>query len=89
MNNYVSPIAIHPGEHLKELIEALEITHTEFSERLGISEKSLDEIVNAKVGISIEIAAKLSKMFGNSTAYWVNLQTNYEESILRVNVRCC
>ncbi len=85
MNEYLSLLAIHPGEHLKEIIDSLEMTQTEFAKRLGILEKSLSDIVNEKVGITIETAVKLSKMFGNSVSFWINLQTNYDETLCRLH----
>ena len=43
---YTAPIPIAPGETLKEFIDELEITHKEFSIRLGISEKHLSQLIN-------------------------------------------
>jgi len=36
------------------------------------------QILNAKLGISAETALRLSRYFGNSARFWMNLQTRYE-----------
>jgi antitoxin HigA-1 len=69
----------HPGEVLRELcIEPLELTITETAEALGVSRKTLSAILNGRVGISPEIAIRLSKAFGTSAESWLNQQMQYD-----------
>lgn len=69
----------HPGTILlEEWIKPLGFTISEFALRLGTSRKNLSEIVNAKVGISPEMALKLSKAIGTSAELWVRLQVKYD-----------
>ncbi len=39
---------------------------------------NLSSVINGHLGISPELAVKLSEAFGNTTQFWVNLQNNYE-----------
>ncbi|NIJ53120.1 HigA family addiction module antitoxin [Dyadobacter arcticus] len=70
---------VHPGEILKEeYILERGLTITEVAKGLGITRKTLSAVVNEHMGISPELAVKLSEAFGNTAQFWINLQTNYE-----------
>jgi len=53
-------------------------TITDLAKGLGMSRANVSAVVNGRAGISPEMAVKLSAAFGNSSAFWTNLQTNYE-----------
>ena len=71
---YKDLIAFHPGQYIGELIEDYNLTHKEFSERLGISEMKLGKLVKGEQSISIEFAQKLEKLTNISMKTWLNLQ---------------
>ena len=71
---YKDLIAFHPGQYIGELIEDYNLTHKEFSERLGISEMKLGKLVKGEQSISIEFAQKLEKLTNISMKAWFNLQ---------------
>lgn len=81
---YLSPIAIHPGVTLKEMLEELNMTHVELCNRTGIAEKTISEIVNGKNPITIDTASKFERVFGISKDFWINLQVNFEKDKLRL-----
>jgi len=68
----------HPGEILKEYVEATQKTIGEVAKGLGISRKVLSQILNGHAGISAEMAVKLSVAFDTSAEFWLNLQKNYD-----------
>ena len=69
----------HPGIILLEdWIKPLNFSVTEFALKIGTSRKNLSEIVNAKCGISPEMALKLSKALGTSAELWLNMQQAYD-----------
>lgn len=69
----------HPGEILREeTLKALNMTITEFAERLGVSRQAVSEIVNEKRGISPSMALRLSKALGTSAEVWFNMQSAYD-----------
>ena len=66
----------HPGEILQELcLEPLGVSVTEAAKALGVSRKTLSSIINAKAGISPEMAVRLSIAFNTSSESWLNQQT--------------
>ena len=71
--------AVHPGVFLKEELDSLLMSVREFSKRTGISEKQLSLLLSGSANLTLDMAEKLSKFFGNSIAFWVNLQTLYEQ----------
>jgi addiction module HigA family antidote len=70
----------HPGEGLREdVIMAFGLTVTETAKALGISRKTLSEIVNGKSPITPDIAVRLERAFGNPPAdMWLRLQAAYD-----------
>ena len=81
-NNVLSNIQLfmerfHPGIYIKDELEAREMTIKEFSLLSGISKRTLSNIFNGG-SISSDVAYKLSKFFGNSVDFWINIQNAYD-----------
>ena len=79
----------HPGIILLEdWIKPLNFTISEFALKIGTSRKNLSDIVNGKVGLSSEMALKLSKALSTSAKLWLNLQISYDlwQAEQRVNL---
>jgi antitoxin HigA-1 len=71
----------HPGTIvLHDCIDPLGLSITDAAAALGVSRNSLSELVNARRGISPEMAVRLSKAFGGSAESWLTQQTLYELS---------
>ncbi len=69
----------HPGEIIKELcLDPLDLTVTSAAEALGVSRKTLSQIVNGHAGISPEMAVRLSIAFNISAESWINQQGQYD-----------
>lgn len=69
----------HPGEIIKRLcLEPLGVSVTEAAQALGVSRKTLSAILNARAGVSPEMAVRLSMAFGTSAESWLNHQTQYD-----------
>jgi antitoxin HigA-1 len=61
----------HPGEILKELyITPLEITVTETAVKIGVTRKTLSELINGHSGVS----AEMSMAFNTTPDLWLGLQ---------------
>ena len=68
----------HPGEILKDLcLQPLHLTVTEAAEALGVSRKTLSELINGRSGVSPEMAIRLSKAFRTTAEFWLGLQQQY------------
>jgi addiction module HigA family antidote len=67
----------HPGEVLKEMyLEPLGLTVTDAAVSLGITRKTLSELINARSGVSTSMALRLAKAFGTTPELWLNMQQN-------------
>src|ERR1700681_3638440 len=69
----------HPGEVLRSLcLEPLGLTVSDTARALDISRKTLSGIVNGHVGISPEMAVRLSLAFDTTAESWLNQQVQYD-----------
>ncbi len=69
----------HPGEVLKGLyLEPLKITITDAAQKLGITRKTLSQLVNGHMGVSAEMAVRLAKALNTTPELWLNLQQSYD-----------
>ena len=74
----------HPGlVVLQECIEPLGLTITAAAEALGVTRKTVSELVNAKCGISPEMAVRISKAFGGTAEGWLMQQAQYDLAEVR------
>ncbi|HEU5222220.1 MAG TPA: HigA family addiction module antitoxin [Candidatus Lumbricidophila sp.] len=70
---------VHPGEVLMEdFITGFGITQNKLAVAIGVPPRRINEIVHGKRGISADTALRLSKYFGTSAEFWINLQSYYE-----------
>lgn len=70
---------IHPGEILMEdFIKGFEITQNRLAVAIGVPPRRINEIVHGKRSITADTALRLSKYFGTSAQFWLNLQTHYD-----------
>lgn len=76
-NNMMSSMLIHPGEMLKDEIEARGITQKDLSKRMGVSYTVFNEILNGKRPITTEYALLLEAALGIDARIWLRLQADY------------
>lgn len=70
---------IHPGEMLREeFMVPLELSGNALATAIGVTAARINEITNEKRGITADTALRLSRYFGNSAEFWINLQKRYE-----------
>lgn len=69
----------HPGEILLEdVIKPLGLTVTDAAKKLGVSRKTLSELVNQKASLSPEMALRIAKATKTSPESWLNIQTKLD-----------
>ncbi|MGA0557102.1 HigA family addiction module antitoxin [Larkinella sp. VNQ87] len=70
----------HPGVILKDLyLDGAGLTVTQAAQSLGVSRKTLSQIVNGRAGISPQMALILAQAFPTSTPeQWLDLQQQYD-----------
>jgi addiction module HigA family antidote len=70
---------IHPGEILlEEFLKPMELSQYRLAKEINVPARRINEIVHGKRSISPDTALRLSRYFGLSERFWMNLQTRYD-----------
>ena len=70
---------ISPGEILlEEFLEPMGISQYRLAKDINVSPRRINEIVHGKRAITPNTALRLSRYFGLSERFWINLQTRYD-----------
>ncbi len=70
---------IHPGEILlEEFLKPLGISQYRLAKDISVPTRRINEIVLGKRAISPDTALRLSRYFGMSDRFWMNLQARYD-----------
>lgn len=70
---------VHPGEILlKEFMEPMGITQYRLAKEINVPARRINEIVHGKRTITANTALRLSRYFGTSEQFWMNLQMRYD-----------
>lgn len=79
---------IHPGEILlEEFLQPLEISQYRLSKDIGVPAPRIHEIVKGQRAITADTALRLSRYFGLSERFWLNLQTRYDLEVEKDRLR--
>ena len=70
--------AIHPGEHLAEELETLDMSAAELARKIGVPTNRVTQILNGTRAITGDTALRLGHFFGTSAQFWLNLQSLYD-----------
>ena len=82
---------IHPGEILlEEFLVPMEISQYRVAKDIGVPPIRINEVVNGKRAVTADTALRLSRYFGMSERFWMNLQVRYDlevekEAVARLN----
>ncbi len=69
----------HPGEVLAELyLDPLGMSVITLARRLNVPRTRIERLVRGETALTIDTAMRLSKFFGNTAEFWVNLQRAYD-----------
>ena len=70
---------IHPGEILlEEFLNPLGLSQYRVAKEINVPARRINEIVHGKRSISVDTALRLSRFFGTSERFWLNLQLRYD-----------
>lgn len=65
----------HPGEVLREdVLPALGLTQLEFANRLGVSQRTVSELLHERRPVTPDMAIRLGKLLGNGPEIWLKMQ---------------
>ena len=80
MPKKMSPI--HPGEVLlEEFLLPMELSQYRLAKDINVPARRINEIVHGKRSITADTALRLSRYFGMTEQFWMNLQTRYDLEI--------
>jgi len=70
---------IHPGEILREeFLSPLGMSANELALALRVPATRINDIVNERRGITADTALRLSRYFGTTPKFWMNMQASWE-----------
>jgi len=70
---------IHPGEILnEEFLKPHKLSQYRLAKEIGVPARRINEIVHGKRAVTPDTALRLSRYFGLSERFWLNLQTHYD-----------
>ena len=70
--------AVHPGTVLKDELEELGITPTEFARQIDVPPNRVSQIIAGKRGITGDTALRFGHWFGVDPQFWLNLQAQHD-----------
>ena len=69
----------HPGEVLQDLfLEPLGLSAIGLAKRLNVPRTRVERLVKGQTSLSADTAMRLSRFFGNTPEFWLNLQRNHD-----------
>lgn len=70
---------IHPGEILaEEFLKPMNISQYRLAKEINVPARRINEIVHGTRSITADTALRLSRFFGMSDFFWINLQAQYD-----------
>ncbi len=70
--------AVHPGEHLRDDLEAMGLSAAELARRLKVPTNRVTEILNGQRAITADTALRLGQFFGSGPELWLRLQLRHD-----------
>ena len=72
-------VPVPPGEVLlEEFLKPLRISQYRLAKDITVPPRRINEIVHGTRAVTADTALRLSRYFGTSDRFWLNLQTRYE-----------
>ncbi len=69
---------VHPGEVLRDEIEALDMSAKALAQELDVPPNRITAILHGQRGVTADTALRLSRYLGTTPEFWLNLQKAYE-----------
>ena len=75
---------VHPGEILmEEFIGPSGVTQYRLSKDIGVHPRRINQIVHGDRAVTADTALRLSRYFGTSEQFWLNLQCRYDLEVAK------
>ena len=69
---------VHPGVYLEELLKEFSLSQYRLAHEIGVPAMRISHLVHGKRPVTAELALRLGRYFGQSSRYWLNLQSRYD-----------
>ena len=76
---------IHPGEHLAEILDELDISQYRLAKAFGVPPIRISEIVRRRRSITADTALRIGSALGMTPEFWLNLQKMYDLELARAS----
>ena len=70
--------ATHPGEHLRDDLDALGLSAAELARRLKVPTNRVTEVLNGRRSVTADTALRLGQFFGTGPDLWLRHQQRYD-----------
>ena len=77
--------AIHPGEHLAEILDELDISQYSLAKAIGVPPIRISEIVRGRRSITADTALRVGRALSMTPEFWMNLQRMYDLDVARAS----
>lgn len=77
-NHLIPGTLFHPGEYIKDELEARDQSQQELADKMSISKSEMSSIIHGRRDINAKIAVLLEKTLGIDAEIWMNLQIRYD-----------
>ena len=76
---------IHPGEHLAEILDELEISGSRLARAIGVPSRRINDILRGRRSVTADTALRVGQALGMTPEYWLNLQRMYDLDLARAH----
>lgn len=76
-----------PGSTISDLMEERDWNQLELAQRLGYSNKHLNQLIKGKSSLTEDAALRLERVLGSTAAFWLNREAIYRERLARLEAQ--
>jgi addiction module HigA family antidote len=76
------PPAVHPGRLLKRELSVRALSANRLAFDIGVPSGRITDILNGRRSITADTAVRLSRYFGNSAQFWLDLQSQFDIAVV-------
>jgi addiction module HigA family antidote len=68
----------HPGAILEDILPDANLSQTELARWVGVSRRTINEIINERRPVTVDMAHRLAIVFKTTPELWLNLQRDVD-----------